>query len=705
MKNQKNSRKNTGQLAIFIILLFPVLFTLFAMSLNITLVVHDKINLQNSVDIAAYYGAMKQAEMLNAIAHINYQIRQSWKLMTWRYRVLGNIGLTNVPIWKPALPVENREHSLPAFHPTTVPGPYFFCVGHKDWGDPIQKTGGTVSTVKLEKTKDMLCHKMLQDIKAPSVPTLSGTLGSLSSALNKIRATGLKIQEQLKEHCDIYGYNSWLLGAWTFRHFHMDQSARKKMIYHLAETMSGRPDHLYGTDLDGKSIEKGVLKTFKKNLTFINRKAFEEEPKKSFKQFNSLKGKNPKEWLKDIPLYHLGLFGNFKGSKTNCQKNLDYLRNGPAAASNHDILQLTQILNTNKNPWPDCKNDFFCAPSAGLYKNKNFMIFYTVKADLKYKNQIFLPSFGADKVNLKAKAFAKPFGGTIGPMQPKKADPRLPKPKNGGQSPSGNLMELDKKFTPNYSRYPGDEYGLRSPYVHYYWANHIKSTNRNEKNILFYSKDNYHDDRDPLARGLIPPGLGILARKWELVAISPDIFDVTYFTILPYYMQTHFPKIKNLFEEAGGETANSLRGDLGTFRDTNNNFYRSGILEQTGVSTHIQPPWIQIRSHVPPPPVPKPWYKIGNLDQLLTGWNPPTNKYQAGEFYNNIDNTKFGHCDKWGHDFFNILDGTTKGKIANGCIYGGRVGYSVKLISAEFIKGFRGLDNKIEDHLTDRDWY
>ena len=86
-----------GQLAIFIALIFQVLFVFFAMSINVALVIHDKINLQNSVDLAAYYGAQKQAEILNAIAHNNYVIRQSWKLLSWRYRVIGSMGLDSHP--------------------------------------------------------------------------------------------------------------------------------------------------------------------------------------------------------------------------------------------------------------------------------------------------------------------------------------------------------------------------------------------------------------------------------------------------------------------------------------------------------------------------------------------------------------------------------------------------------------------------------
>ena len=70
-----------GQAAIFIALMFNVLFVFFAMAINVALVVHDKINLQNSADLAAYYAASKEAELFNVMAHENYAIRQSWKVL------------------------------------------------------------------------------------------------------------------------------------------------------------------------------------------------------------------------------------------------------------------------------------------------------------------------------------------------------------------------------------------------------------------------------------------------------------------------------------------------------------------------------------------------------------------------------------------------------------------------------------------------
>ncbi|MBY0383872.1 Tad domain-containing protein, partial [bacterium] len=77
MRSRSILKNQNGQMALFLVLIFQVLFVFFAMSINVGLVVFDKINLQNSTDIAAYYAAQKQSEMLNQIAHINYQLRQA----------------------------------------------------------------------------------------------------------------------------------------------------------------------------------------------------------------------------------------------------------------------------------------------------------------------------------------------------------------------------------------------------------------------------------------------------------------------------------------------------------------------------------------------------------------------------------------------------------------------------------------------------
>ena len=707
MKSHK-SLNATGQLSIFALLIFQTLFILFAMSLNIALVVHDKINLQNSVDIAAYYGAMKQAEMLNAIAHINYQIRQSWKLLTWRYRVLGSMSLTDIPIWGYGAHKRDEEHFLPTFKPPQRgPGPYFFCVGHKDWGGVTQPNETSHQGTSED---DMLCATMDQNIHSIQVSPISGgsLLMGLAGTFNQITHVGHQINQQVQEKCDIYGVNSWLLGAYSFVHFLRDQSDRKTMIYNLLKKL------IEGKDLDGGEIAEGVKQTFQKNLSFINREAFKGDPNQ-LKLFSSLMQKAPDNIIKDDQHFIVdGLYSRTtKGSRiTACEKNFGRIRHDanklriyyPKLEVDKKPLKNLISLLISEDPWPACSNGMgnICKASAGMRKTSH-TVYYAIKAELDYKNQIFLPF----KLTLKAEAFAKPFGGRIGTPIAKK-DPLLP-PNTPAYSSS--VYQYDKIHTPNYSRYPEDQLGLRSKLVHYYWTRTVRDSPPTEKDITNYMKTNQHgnpeDDHDPMVRcfskkldsGCMTHQAGfghtkLPARKWEIAAVAPDLFDVTYFTILPYYQYAYFPKIQKLL---GNQTY--LRGDLGTYYN-GSHFQGTTLLHQV-MSAHTSPP-------LPFPPDQDIWrylhstglsarppYKIATLNLLLTGWNPPKTKYDQNNSYDSHSHhdTYFGQCTTWVHNIPNVMDPSrppsTKGKIANGCIYGGRTGYSVKLVSPALLKGYK----------------
>ena len=86
--NEKSTLNNEkGQMAIFAALMFQVLFVFFAMAINVSLIVHDKINLQNSADLAAYYGAAKQAEILNLPDKRNRV--EAWSKEKWTFLQMG----------------------------------------------------------------------------------------------------------------------------------------------------------------------------------------------------------------------------------------------------------------------------------------------------------------------------------------------------------------------------------------------------------------------------------------------------------------------------------------------------------------------------------------------------------------------------------------------------------------------------------------
>ena len=659
-------KKVKGQLSIFAALIFQTLFILFAMSLNIALVVHDKINLQNSVDLAAYYGAMKQAEVLNAIAHINYQIRQSWKLMVWRNRVLGTIGSNSTPS-RQGRPAQAIDRYLPPHtYKNQSTGPYVTCVGVRKW--KLLDNKNNYEQVP-SAGDDNWCNKMEYKQRLMNVPRFSGVLGPFVSLLNKATDQIIRKNKAIQEACTVYGYNSWFLAFFSVVYFHRDQSHRKKLIYKLANEILSK-----GKDLDGNNIDEGAWKTFFKNLTFINSQY---ASKNHFKTLNSLEGKLPNEWLKDTSIPALPLYAHIKAISEACQIAISHIASpeappqcnawqDPLCQAAYPLYQQIIYRDSSDNICTDSNN--LCKMSAGIYKNKNFTIYFKASAELEYKNQIFMPS---GPIALRAKAFAKPFGASIGPAHG--VDRLLPHYPSGGGS-AADAMVWDRQHAPNYSRYPGDKWGLRSEYVHHIWSDYLErsSTSRDMHNYLFHQGG--ENASDILAKHY-PSGQtqNIIPRSWELAAIAPDLFDVSYFTIMPHYMDTYYPKILLLFRNH--YPFFEVRKDLG-YEPTRD------------LKWQIKSAWRQLRRNDILPdspgtvnriPVGNPFYNINELDQILTSWQAPHEKYIYGkdEYYpHHLNRFPFSKCAAWG---------TKKKKIASGCYYGGRSGYSVKLVSEDSV--------------------
>ncbi len=669
-KNPKKI-KTTGQLSIFAALIFQTLFVLFAMSLNIALVVHDKINLQNSVDLAAYYGAMKQAEVLNAIAHVNYQIRQSWKLLVWRYRILGSYGTVAKVFTLPSgrEPQNKDEDFSPiSFHPRlNRMGVNSFCVGHSKWGLLM---GNQIPPIR----EDNFCYNMETSIQLMranlSIPGIAtGFVGGLSNLNARLQASN----QSIAGDCNAYGYNSWLLAFLSTAFFLKDQTSRKQTIYKLATLLKN------GRDINDELISEGVKKTFKYNLTYINHKSYEAHPN-LFRHFNSLENENPSAWLMDHPFNTTPFYSQITGHSNNgsngsCPKKLELLIHPhPQVCSGGDINRCSsqpEVTSITKRLFQQtrqslCQSEQFCDTSAGLTKNPRFLIYFNTYAEIKYENQIFLPR--GQNITLKARSYAKPFGGRIGP--PNSADERLPDPPFSIRN-FADFERFDKTVAPNYSRYPKDPHGLRSHASQLMWAKYLSSTHasstpKDNKNMFYYAMNRRLDDEDILARDdFRGGGINILARKWELAAIAPDLFDVTYFTILPFYMDTYFPKIKAI--------GFNPRGDLGYYETVHG---RSNNHDSYNIKYQIENVWNEIAS-----PSQRPFYKITKLEHILTGWNPPTKKYTnfiQGYSPDSLSRFPFGTChpigNQWGTDL--------KKRIGIGCVYGGRTGYSVKIMSA-----------------------
>ena len=490
-KKQKTKNKK-GQVAIFLLMVFQLLFVLFAMTVNIALTVHDKINLQNSVDLAALYGAKKQAEVLNAIAHINFQIRQSYKLLAWRFRVLSTVPVTrNDPgssQWCP----QNRSMNLSG----TCEDRYAACFSADIWKRGIEKTG---------TQEQNLCLNAQVHIQDPEpLPVIFPAPWNFDATHRQA-----VLRKDMKKSCNAESFINWLMTQVFLSQFRLDQKDRKMMIHAIYEKTLKKGK---GFDLDDKSIEDGAKETFEKNLTFINKQSAIE-----FKTFNSLEGQNITEFLEPqntFPILEFLYFGDGPGGRdgdncSNIEQRFSHQLNYPDKFDLSDeviqayrpyVNQWLNLFEYNKYPTPPASEQFIAPLTLSYSKKLDFTVYYGVSATLTQSTpQLFAPS---SSLKLKASAFAKPFGGRIGPA---------------GTDPLSS-----EGIKPNYSRYPGDTRGLRDIGAHkmYYLRKNDIHTGR-----TFFNVNNYSDfiSRDALAT---ESGFNFVLRLMELMAISPNIFEL-----------------------------------------------------------------------------------------------------------------------------------------------------------------------------------
>lgn len=464
-KNQK------GQVAIFVALIFQVIFIFFALLINVGLVVHHKINLQHSVDLAAYYGAMKQAESMNAIAHINFQMRQAWKLFTWRYRVLGTFGLQKTAGGQgnsnPAIaidfpfesrsiaPVEfryfgsfgnfatsssnayvnGRENPNPgpdnAANPAqtcrayanTDPGAAdyivdgaaigpqdvpFFCIGHSGFAEWAQ----TESNCQLN------CPMFKAARPIASLPMLGTTYntpfggnvaGSVNTALQQVNGT-------LSARCAALNQVGAILLARFMTAYTTEARTRSETIKLLAANLSLPPEEIL--DLDGKKILDGTRRTLENNLTGANFTGLDQS---SFQTYNGLsdsscsfkggQSSSDKEFLKLVEFKLLNLFIH------SC------VESGSPASYNYEpkpvyVDTATPPLNPIFSGISQPAKDVILSLlndgqrfTSGYEKNPNCIEYFAVKAS----SEPTIPFLPLSKIKLDAVAIAKPFGGSIGP--------------------------------------------------------------------------------------------------------------------------------------------------------------------------------------------------------------------------------------------------------------------------------------------------
>lgn len=476
---------------------------------------------------------MKQAENMNVIAHVNFQIRQAWKLLTWRYRILGTFGFrrgdVNFPNYNQHYPFElvdvvglpNVFNYFGSGGPTdpTHPGGMacnnlmlgaeklgvqdipFFCVGHSGFkGWPQSESMCQLNCDGFGAARAI--------VNIPNAGTYSGagqfggdTAGAINDAIDAVNS-------QLKTRCEILGP----MGATVLTRFlagYINEiQPRSKTIEALAANLSLEADKIL--DIEGNTIIKGSKATLENNLTEANLTSFRSNPG-NFSTENGLFGNSCSfgsdgsggSFLKKIEIDFIRYFIHNcinNGGANNFQPESVYNpANGQLGLAFSGInLQERNILESLLTPGQQ--------HTVGYEKNPYCIEYYAVKASSEPQ----IPFLPLTKIKLNAFAIAKPFGGSIGPWygktwpkgsqastfddtnQATKTDETLPI-RNVRLYGGSNALSQSVYSQPNFSLFVGDKKGLRdSDYLAAYHSalamrdidNYPGKTNKTNQNFL-----------------------------------------------------------------------------------------------------------------------------------------------------------------------------------------------------------------------------
>lgn len=589
LKNKK------GQVAIFVALIFQVVFVFFALLINVGLLVHHKINLQQSTDLAAYYGAMKQAESLNMISHVNFQMRQAWKLLAWRYRVLGTFGfqtndssdLLKFPITiSGGGGVNNLFTGVAAEQKcgsgiNMIDAP-FFCLGHigfKEW--PANENSCKAACVHLDGV-------------GSSIQKISLSGGTDSNFTGTVIRDTEKLLDQanksITKSCENLGPFSFNTLAKFIMSYATEVNQKKKLIQMLGSNLSAPVEK--AVDLEGGLIKEGVNKTFENNLTEANLtgkisfsaingladstcafKGNENDGKEGQNQFitqikfqaiqyfiHQCSGASPSSWqFKPLPMFDPSNYPKITNDFLKTLSSSDQSR------VQNTLANIEYILGYEKNPW--CQ------------------VYYGVKAQTEPK----IPFLPLSKIKLSAVSFAKPFGGTLGPRYKavwpsgqgssdsgQLLDTNLPSKNVAGLPAGATALQQSISILPNYANFPGDAKGLKDVNVlgiyhdlllHRQIQGNIseldisvlkEGDSAKAPNAIGYHKPNSWPDysywnnlSDPTSADYdylalqTDPSIGnSFLRDIELSVVAPNLFDLTYYSIDPDYYNNYYLKLK-----------------------------------------------------------------------------------------------------------------------------------------------------------------
>ena len=314
-------------------------------------------------------------------------------------------------------------------------------------------------------------------------------------------------------------------------------------------------------------------------------------------------------------------------------------------------------------------------------------------------------------LKMEALSYAKPFGGRIGPWYRRTWPSGSPESSAGDKTDNlvpnrvsdseyaTNINVNDSTLYPNYSRFPTDRAGLTTnqamvhagPIVGWSYNSVGTAGFRPPTSVQDYVLAAYsyltEDYNDPLAQDYdAPDRSNSFNRRLEIAAIMPDAFDFTYYSISPNYYDYFIkspndgpPKLSNWLNLS----SNVLRGDLGAHENNRGFSIVDQMFDYTSRGHLLDAPFIRNNFTVRRARKPIPYFfSEGPLD-FLTGWNKAKDPMSYDAPTSGSMNDFFATCSVPFIENDSLKD---KPRVPAGCLKGGRFGYSVKLISLDYIK-------------------
>ncbi len=589
--------RSKGLLSIFGILFILGSLTIFGMVMGVGLMVHHKINVQNSVDIGAMYAAQRQAETLSVLSHLNYQLRQNYKLFSYRYNVLGNIGAYQNPggatanmdligIARPrSVPSKNKTVcpntlsgcSTGAFDPSPITDchqghsrrvgggggcPFAFCVWHPYFDIPGKN--GT----------DNVCQRVDQPY---DLPPLAG--GSTYGARFANAEVSNRISS-IRDSCRYSGYVNWMVASTTYLSFYEEQKKRKEFIKkYFNEIISKK------RELGGAYIDVGVKNTITKNFTYPVYESYRSRNGIIYtKTSNEGNFDEYFEWITinppDLDLFYVQDRGR-NNSQSACEREIKTIfeiceAQTCSSGTSCNLIQ-RHTDNSNSNICDGLKTIKNEPVVVGFMKKQNTQNFFYIQIFLhiNYKSAIFFPF--REPISLVAEAYSKPFGSSFGPYK-NALLPTIP--------PTSRYPVYSLSFERD-----DDNYGLLDGQRQYYFnklirkivnvnggakdaglslqnyqqlhgLHDVNNNNSTSAMVLPYedgSSNNYVLKKDKI--------FTLPARVLEEIAIAPDEYDLNHYAILPNYMVSAYIRLMESKNNRGDYIFNYVPADIGHYAD------------------------------------------------------------------------------------------------------------------------------------------